>query len=86
MPVRGNGLGAAGRVCFWRNGLDLGNVRPPEEGEDEGAYARRLRAEFQEGGRRLRSRQEQPPTDPPDPDICSPATTWSCWTPPGARL
>jgi glycosyltransferase involved in cell wall biosynthesis len=26
---------SAGRVCFWRNGLDLGNVRPPEEGEDE---------------------------------------------------
>jgi glycosyltransferase involved in cell wall biosynthesis len=27
--------GSAGRVCFWRNGLDLGNVRPPEEGETE---------------------------------------------------
>lgn len=25
--------GSAGKVCFWRNGLDLGNVRPPEEGE-----------------------------------------------------
>jgi glycosyltransferase involved in cell wall biosynthesis len=31
--------GSAGRVCFWRNGLDLGNVRPPEEGEAEAARA-----------------------------------------------
>ena len=26
---------APGKVCFWRNGLDLGNVRPPNEGEDD---------------------------------------------------
>jgi glycosyltransferase involved in cell wall biosynthesis len=31
--------GAAGKVCFWRNGLDLGNVRPPGEGEDDAARA-----------------------------------------------
>lgn len=29
--------GSAGKVCFWRNGLDLGNVRPPAEGEAEAA-------------------------------------------------
>jgi glycosyltransferase involved in cell wall biosynthesis len=28
-----------GKVCFWRNGLDLGNVRPPNEGEDDLARA-----------------------------------------------
>jgi glycosyltransferase involved in cell wall biosynthesis len=28
---------SAGKVCFWRNGLDLGSVRPPEEGEAEAA-------------------------------------------------
>ena len=28
---------SAGKVCFWRNGLDLGNVRPPDEGESESA-------------------------------------------------
>ena len=26
---------SAGRVCFWRNGLDLGTVRPAREGEPE---------------------------------------------------
>ena len=31
--------GSAGKVCFWRNGLDLGNVRPPEEGGTEAARA-----------------------------------------------
>lgn len=27
--------GSAGKVCFWRNGLDLGSVRAPEPGESE---------------------------------------------------
>jgi len=31
---------AAGKVCFWRNGLDLGNVRPPQEGESGAARAK----------------------------------------------
>lgn len=29
--------GSAGKVCFWRNGLDLGSVRPPEAGESSAA-------------------------------------------------
>jgi glycosyltransferase involved in cell wall biosynthesis len=32
--------GSAGKVCFWRNGLDMGVVRPPEEGEVAAARAR----------------------------------------------
>ena len=32
--------GSAGKVCFWRNGLDMGSVRPPEEGEAEEQRAR----------------------------------------------
>jgi glycosyltransferase involved in cell wall biosynthesis len=28
---------SAGKVRFWRNGLDLGSVRPPQEGEAEAA-------------------------------------------------
>ncbi|HEX5370429.1 MAG TPA: glycosyltransferase family 4 protein [Dehalococcoidia bacterium] len=32
--------GSAGRVCFWRNGLDMGVVRPPEEGEVAAARKR----------------------------------------------
>lgn len=31
--------GSAGKVCFWRNGLDLGAVRPPREGEAEASRA-----------------------------------------------
>ena len=31
---------SAGKVCFWRNGLDLGNVRPPDDGESEAARAK----------------------------------------------